>query len=384
MNLCENITCSFPFVNGTDSKIIEDYTDMYFWFGGVIICIISGLGVILNSIIISVFSHNTLKSTFHMFLIVLAVFDLGFSLLSMMVSILEINDINTQGTTYPDPKWDPSQLWIKIYPHFIHPFKYILISASECFTLVMSIDRFIAIKFPFRYHSFWTNDSQPEETHDVHDAQQIGSRQTRIKKSTIGVQIDWRRVSLYSIGSFFVSLCYCVPLFFEYEVSVENDKQVIQVANWYGEMYGLGYYLISDSIFRFFIPMSILLYTNIGIYKIAKRQSDVMFASAFKRKSQMLMLFGIVVVLMITHLYRFCGNMYITTIYFTQQAYVECCGRNLANEISYVVLSILFTINTTANFFIYLIASKKFRAAVTQVSFRCIQVVRANRCRYSL
>ena len=126
-----------------------------------------------------------------MFLIVLAVFDLGFSLLSMMVSILEINDINTQGTTYPDPKWDPSQLWIKIYPHFIHPFKYILISASECFTLVMSIDRFIAIKFPFRYHSFWTNDSQPEETHDVNDAQQIGSHQTRIKKSTIGVQIDY-------------------------------------------------------------------------------------------------------------------------------------------------------------------------------------------------
>ena len=92
MNLCENITCNFPFVNGTDNKIIEDYTDMYFWFGGVIICIISGLGVILNSIIILVFSHKTLKSTFHMFLIVLAVFDLGFSLLSMMVSIFEIND----------------------------------------------------------------------------------------------------------------------------------------------------------------------------------------------------------------------------------------------------------------------------------------------------
>ena len=155
-------------------------------------------------------------------------------------------------------------------------------------------------------------------------------------------------------------------------------------ASWLGFYYGLSYYVISDSIFRFFIPMIILLYTNIGIYKIAKRQSDVMFCSAFKRKSQMLMLFGIVVVLMVTHLYRFCGNMYITTINFTQHAYVECCGRNLANEISYLVLSILFTINTTANFFIYLIASKKFRGAVTQVSFRCIQVARANRCRYSL
>ena len=353
---------------------------MYFWLGGVIICIISGLGVIFNSIIILVFSNKTLKSTFHMFLIVLAVFDLGFSLLSMMVSILEINDINTQGTTYPDPKWDPSQLWIKFYPHFIHPFKYILISASECFTVLMSIDRFMAIKFPFQYHSCWTNDSLRD---DVQDTQRFGSDQMKTKRATIGLQIDWRRVSLYSMGAFFVSICYCVPLFFEYEVSVENDKPVMKEASWLGFYYGLSYYVISDSIFRFFIPMSILLYTNIGIYKIAKRQSDIMFCSAFKRKSQMLMLFGIVVVLMVTHLYRFCGNMYITTIYFTQQAYVECCGRNLANEISYVVLSILFTINTTANFFIYLIASKKFRAAVTQVSFRFIHVLHADRCRYS-
>ena len=139
-------------------------------------------------------------------------------------------------------------------------------------------------------------------------------------------------------------------------------------------MYGLGYYLISDSIFRFFIPMSILLYTNIGIYKIAKRQSDFMFCTAFKRKSQMLMLFGIVVLLIITHLYRFCGNMYSTTILFIHgKAYEDCCGRNLANEISYVVLNILFTINTTANFFIYLIASKKFRTAVTKISFRCLE-----------
>ena len=66
-----------------------------------------------------------------------------------------------------------------------------------------------------------------------------------------------------------------------------------------------------DSVVRFLIPVAILLYTNLFIYKTIKEQSHLPCAEGVhQRKAQIVMLFGVVLILMIVHLYRFCVNIY--------------------------------------------------------------------------
>ena len=145
----EEYKCEYPFVLGYDNNILSIYITAYFWTCGVGLCIIAGVGILGNIVSIAAFTSKDLRSTFHMYLVFLAVFDLGFLLLDLFTSMLQIYDVNCQGTLSPDPNWTPNELWIMFYPYFIRPFKYTLLTSSEIFTVVISVDRYIAIKYPF-------------------------------------------------------------------------------------------------------------------------------------------------------------------------------------------------------------------------------------------
>ena len=130
----------------------EKVVSMFFWFDGVTRLVIAGVGLFGNIFTIIILNSRELKSTFHMFLAVLAGFDLCYLFLTFLEEVPQMEDIIHQKTTYPDKECDLNKIWAFLYPYFIHPFQYIFLTCSENLTVAISIDRYIAIKYPLRYY----------------------------------------------------------------------------------------------------------------------------------------------------------------------------------------------------------------------------------------
>ena len=152
-----NLGCS-EYINKDNPWKDPDKTTLvntYFWFDGVTRSVISSIGIIGNFITIILFSSKDLRSTFHMFLVVLACFDLGYLFLTLLEEIPQMQDIYNQETTYPDPECNLNKVWVLLYPNFIRPFQYVFITAAEYLTIIICVDRYIAIKYPLRHYSPW-------------------------------------------------------------------------------------------------------------------------------------------------------------------------------------------------------------------------------------
>ena len=78
-----------------------------------------------------------------MFLVALAVFDLGYLFLTLLEEIPQMVDIQSQGTTYPDPECTINNVWLYLYPRLIYPMQYVFLTASEYFTVILSLDRLL-------------------------------------------------------------------------------------------------------------------------------------------------------------------------------------------------------------------------------------------------
>ena len=332
----------------------------YFWLDGVVRCSIACIGIMGNIVTIIIFSSKELRSTFHIFLVVLAWFDLGYLFLTLLEEIPQMQDIVSQGTTYPDPKCNLNIVWVYLYPLFIHPLQYVFLTASEYFTMVISIDRFIAIKYPLRYYYSRRHHAS---TYDNNFLDQHRSKNRNNKRKKVeAISIDCRRVLIYSVSVFVFSLFYCIPVFFEYESIPPTEKMngtINETTMVKSEAYAIGYYIVLDCLCRFVLPVCVLLYTNYGIYKIVARQPRVtnMSDAASQRRAQNFMLFGVVFLLMIVHAYRFGLNMYQIPI----NEELKKCGKDARNQIIHIIAYLLLTLNCSGNCFVYLATSKRFR-----------------------
>ena len=141
----ENINVDTPWTGPEKVTLVN----MYFWLDGVSRCVISSIGIIGNFITVILFSSKDLRSTFHMFLVVLACVDMGYLFLTLLEEIPQMQDIRTQGTTYPDPECNLNKVWVLLYPHLIRPFQYVFITAAEYLTVIICVDRYIAIKYKY-------------------------------------------------------------------------------------------------------------------------------------------------------------------------------------------------------------------------------------------
>ena len=111
-----------------------------FWLGGVTQSVIACVGLLGNFISITIFGRAKLRNTFHLFLVVLAFWDLCYLILTLTEEFLNMYDIVNQGRSFHHPKYIPTRLFSILYPKIIHPFKAIFLMASEYFTVVISLD----------------------------------------------------------------------------------------------------------------------------------------------------------------------------------------------------------------------------------------------------
>ena len=330
----------------------------YFWFDGVTRCVISSIGIIGNFITIILFSSKDLRSTFHMLLVVLAGVDMGYLFLTLLEEIPQMQDILNQGTTYPDPKCVLNKVWVLLYPHLIRPFQFVFITAAEYLTIIICLDRYIAIKYPLRHYSPWnlsTFDNNSDDKRKNH-------KNKNIKHGNNGMGItDWRHVIGYSVLVMFISVIYCIPVFFEYESVPATDYRNATVNETiYGqsEVYIIGYFIVADCIFRFILPVGVLSFTNISIHRIVSKhpmkQND---QAAYQKRVQNVMLFGVVIVLILVHSYRLVLN--VKQLFLLET--LKICGKDFGNQIAHMVARVLMTLNCSVNCFVYIAASKKFR-----------------------
>ena len=347
---CNKTICSTSWDEGYDK---HELTHIYFGLGIVTQFIIACVGLSGNSLSILIFTSRELRSTFHMLLVVLATFDSSCLILIILEKILKTYDFFTQGTVFPDPKYKPSVLFFYLYPKLIRPFEFIFILASEYCTVIMSLDRYYAVVYPLQYYSkFSTNyldTSFLEQNRDGTDEENI---------RCTGVKVCWQRVIGYSTLSFIFAFCYNIPIFFEVYTMIENGNKTMDMTPWYNsEIYALTYYVILDGLCKFFIPGCILIYTNSMIYGIIMKQANSTSEYARYKRTQYVMLFGVVILLMVTNIYRFCANIH----NFTIQDYLDCCPTQKDNLVAVMVGSALRTVNISANCFIYISTSNKFR-----------------------
>ena len=332
----------------------DTLVQIYFWLDGVLRSIVASVGLLGNIFAMIVFSSKELKSNFNLLLSVLALFDSGYLILTLIEEALQMYDITSQGTLYPDPIYDPNVLWVNLYPKFIRPFKFIFFTAAEFFTVLIAVDRYVAIRYPF-FHFSRRNRNHVSKRY-------INRRSAKENHSlTETNQVNYNLIKVYSASILLLSTIYCLPVFFEYEkipASENNTASVNETAMNKSESYTIIYYVTLDIIFRFLIPVSILLYTNQFIYKTIKNQAySPNLEAAYQRRAQIMMLFGVVIMLIIVHLYRFGLNVYQIPIH----ANLVDCGKDAKNQIMHLVAFFLITLNSSVNCFIYLVASKKFR-----------------------
>ena len=126
----------------------ETLLKIHFWLSGVTQCTIASIGLLGNILSIAVFSSKELRSTFHVLLVILAVLDLGYLILSLLEGPLVIYDITTQKEKYQGKEFVRNVVYLALYPKIIYPFKSIFFLASEYFTVVISVDQYYAIMPP--------------------------------------------------------------------------------------------------------------------------------------------------------------------------------------------------------------------------------------------
>ena len=90
---CYNINCTNSCNEEYDKETI---LKIHFWLSGVTQCTIASIGLLGNILSVTVFSSKELRSTFHVLLVVLAVWDLGHLILSFLEGSLVIYDITNQ------------------------------------------------------------------------------------------------------------------------------------------------------------------------------------------------------------------------------------------------------------------------------------------------
>ena len=237
-------------VNGTSQceETSEDMLIMFetvaFWLEGVLTMTIGTIGLIGNSIAIPLLFSKQLDNIFNRVLVCLAVTDNLFILTTILESIRRY----VVTTSFQQ----------MAFIYFLYQLQNISLMCSNNITVVLAIERYIAVTRPIEYH---------------------------INVTSSGAS-PWRRVLKYLIPTVTFSILFNIPKFFELDSvthtnqvevfnDVTNSSELVNVTSVGYKMtdlrldsnYALYYVHLARLFVTGIIPFSALVYLNKGIYR---------------------------------------------------------------------------------------------------------------------
>ena len=204
------------------------------------------VGIIWNIHSICILSQPRCGSRFSKLLRVLAFVDISYLTLCLVEVLIKKFDEGYPGRNLMN-------FYLILFPFVFHPGKQILQTSTIILTVIFSLDRYIAVFYPYMIYSV------------------EGCLSTLLRGP------KRKHMILYLIGVLIPSTLYCVPHFLEYTISRRNGTIIIDegllmtmgMATYY---YKLFYYTILDFFIRIIVPVCVLTYTNIKLLLLFKKE----------------------------------------------------------------------------------------------------------------
>ena len=155
-----------------------------YWVEGVLLLCFAVFGIIGNLFSTLILGRKSMRNSFNILLIALALVDFTYLVCSILKSLRLRFEIT-------------SDLHVLLVPYFLHPIQNIAITASIFLTVAIALERFVAVHHPIHYR-------------------QASNNSTLLR----------RRVASYLIPVFFISVLFNITKFFEvYAVFPEDEMR---------------------------------------------------------------------------------------------------------------------------------------------------------------
>ena len=224
--------------------VSEKLDILAFWLEGVLVIIIGFVGLICNTIAIPLLFSKQLDNIFNRILVCLEVAD----------NLYLATTVTESFRRYVVS----SDFLQRAYIHFFHQLQNISLMSSNSITVVLAIERYIAVTRPTEYHF----------------------------NVTLSGESPWKRVAKYLIPTLFFTVLFNIPKFFELESSesiqqvevFDSSNNATNIHNQtvivckmtdlrLNKNYSLFYVHLSRLFVTGIIPVSALVYLNRGIYR---------------------------------------------------------------------------------------------------------------------
>ena len=286
---------------------------------------ISCLGIIGNLVSMFVLTRKALRNFFNQLLVVLSVYDIVYCFTMMLESLTKLG-------------LDSAFLTL-LFPHFLYPLGSISMTGSIYMTIVVGIERYIAVHEPTR---------------------RVPSQLTMVAKGSCN---HTKRLLKYVVPTTIFCLLFNLPKFLESKLVSENKEVYIEVtelriATWYVTWY-LNW---ANFIMLGAIPFSLISILNYKIHRVVKtqrrlrntcRQEDSLFG----------VLMMIILAFLVCHTLRLFLNMH--EIYVVEEMNFCRCSNLGGFPVWILILGfispLLLALNSSINLLIYCVFGTKFR-----------------------
>ena len=325
----------FSNVTGKLAKTADCREDEMLWMRyvfNVMICLpIAGVGIVANVVSFVVLQRQKPRMTTTVLLQGLALADTAVLLAMTLLYFLRYISICS----------DVMHEYLESYAYrnifrWVYPLVYFFRMTSTWLTVLLTVDRYIAVCHPLRAQNMCT---------------------LAVAKRNMGVLL---------VAAFVCSF----PRFFEYHMKSGDFKPTALLAN---EGYAIGYGIVTFFVLMFLLPMTLLVILN-------SRLLCALYSAKANDRSITVVVVTIVLMCVISDTTGMVSHiLFALKVCFGISQSVEIFRRYLSN-----VRNVIITISSTGNFFVYCLCSRNFRLALHK-TFSCNKVsfIEERRTRYT-